>query len=253
MKVAAVQHDIAWEDREATLARLVPMLDTAQAAGARLIVLSEMFAVGFSMAAERIAEPPDGPTVTWLCEQAARRDLYVCGSVPTRSTAARPTNQFVLAGPDGVIVRYDKLHPFSYAGEDEHYAAGDQTVTVELDGVRITPFVCYDLRFANVFWSAADATDLYVVVANWPAARRRHWSALLTARAIENQAYVIGVNRVGLAGDGLEHAGDSCIIDPMGELLATAAGIETVITADVDAEVVATVRKQLPFLPDRRD
>ena len=121
-----------------------------------------------------------------------------------------------------------------------------------VEGLRLGLFVCYDLRFADEFWAVAPATDCYVVVANWPAARRHHWRSLLVARAIENQAYVVGVNRVGVDGNGLEHAGDSMIVDPLGEVLASAAGGETVLVADVDPAVVAGVRARFPFLADRR-
>ncbi|HEX7095335.1 MAG TPA: nitrilase-related carbon-nitrogen hydrolase, partial [Acidimicrobiales bacterium] len=189
MKVAAVQHDIVWEDSRHNHERLAPLIQAAASEGARLVVLSEMFATGFSMAADRIAEPPDGPSTEFLVEQAALCGAWVCGSVPTRDPdRALPVNRFVLAGPDGQLHRYDKLHPFSFAGEHERYAAGDCTITVEVDGIRVTPFICYDLRFADEFWSTAIGTDLYVVVANWPAVRRTHWQVLLQARAIENQA-----------------------------------------------------------------
>ena len=123
---------------------------------------------------------------------------------------------------------------------------------MRIDGLRVTPFVCYDLRFADVFWRAAPDTDVYLVPANWPSPRREHWRTLLRARAIENQAYVVGVNRVGTAGDGTEHAGDSRIVGPTGELLATAAGVETVLVADVDAAEVAATRDRFRFMADRR-
>jgi predicted amidohydrolase len=211
-----------------------------------------MYSTGFSMAAERIAEPPDGASTAFLVEQAAATGAWICGSVPTRSTHGLPSNRFVLAGPNGALHHYDKLHPFSYSGENEHYRAGDRTVTVDVDGLRVTPFVCYDLRFADDFWAEAGHTDLYVVVANWPAARREHWSTLLRARAIENQAYVLGVNRVG-EGDGIAYSGDSVIVDPFGEVLAAAnRDVEQTITADVDPERVREVRSRYPFLRDRR-
>ncbi len=250
MKVAAVQHDICWEDRDATLARVAPLVTVAAGAGARLVVLTEMFAVGFTMKTERVAEPPDGPTAEWLRAQAARHDLWICGTVPEVEDGFRPANQFVLAAPDGALHRYAKIHPFSYSGEDERFRAGTGVVTFDVDGVRVTPFVCYDLRFADVFWDAAAATDLYVVPANWPAGRRAHWRALLVARAIENQAYVVGVNRVG-SGGRLDYAGDSCIVDPWGEVLASGAGVETVLVADVDPAVVAKTRADYPFMQDR--
>jgi predicted amidohydrolase len=252
LRVAAVQHDIAWERPDANFDALAPRIADAAHAGARLVLLSEMFAMGFSMAAERIAEDEAGPTSAFLAEQAKVHDVWVGGSVPERRAGdGAPANVFVLAGPDGTTRRFAKLHPFSYAGEHEHYAAGTEVVTWDVDGVRVTPFVCYDLRFGDEFWRVAHATDCYVVVANWPAARRVHWQTLLRARAIENQAYAVGVNRVG-DGGGLAYAGDSAVIDPLGEVLASAAGTETTLVVDVDTAVVERVRRELPFLPDRR-
>ena len=124
-------------------------------------------------------------------------------------------------------------------------------MTVAIDGLRVSLFVCYDLRFADDFWALAADTDLYVVPANWPAARRHHWRSLLVARAIENQAYVVGANRVGRGGT-IDYAGDSCIVDPLGVVLAQAAEVETVLVADVDPEIVAKTRAELPFMADRR-
>jgi predicted amidohydrolase len=157
----------------------------------------------------------------------------------------------VLAAPDGGLHHYDKIHPFSYGREHEHYDAGDVFLTVDVEGLRTSFFVCYDLRFADEFWALAPTTDCYVVVANWPESRRAHWRALLVARAIENQAYVVGANRVGEGGK-LDYAGDSMIVDPLGEVLASAARTETIISAEVEAAVVAKVRAEFPFLPDRR-
>jgi predicted amidohydrolase len=257
VKVAAIQHDVAWEDADATRARLVPMVARAAADGARLVVLTEMYATGFSMATDRIAEPYDGPGSRFLREQACAHGVWVCGSIaeraPDGSGDDRPGNVLVLAAPDGSLHRYAKLHPFSYAGEDERVRAGDRTLTVDVEGVRVSLFVCYDLRFADVFWALAPTTDCFVVPANWPAARRDHWRTLLVARAIENQAYVVGVNRVG-AGGGLDYAGDSLVVDPWGQVLADGdGGEETVLTAEVDPEVVRATRTQYPFLRDRRE
>jgi predicted amidohydrolase len=157
----------------------------------------------------------------------------------------------VLAAPDGAVHRYAKIHPFWYGTEPEHYAAGETFLSVDVEGVRCTFFICYDLRFADEFWALADQTDCYVIPANWPASRREHWMALLRARAIENQAYVVGVNRVGVGGK-LRYTGDSMIIDPFGEVVAQAGQAETTITANVDPERVRTVRAEYPFLQDRR-
>lgn len=269
IRVAALQTDIAWEDPPATFARIEPWIAAAAAAGAGLAVLPEMFACGFSMNARTVQEPPDGPSTRFLQERAAEHGLWLAGSVPIlpedgpsgRAASRqgprkpRPYNTLVLAGPGGELHHYRKIRPFSHAGENRHYGSGTETVTVEIPAgegfLRTTLFICYDLRFADLFWDVAEETDAYLVVANWPEARRHHWTALLTARAIENQAYVVGVNRVG-SGGGLGYAGDSRIVDPLGETLASAAGGETLLLADLDPARVRAVRKELPFLADRR-
>jgi predicted amidohydrolase len=253
MKVAAVQHDIVWEDPPANFARLAPLIEGAAAESARLVVLTEMYATGFSMDTERVAEPFDGPSARFLQEQARAHGVWVCGSVPERQDGhTKPSNCLVLAGPDATVHRYCKIHPFSYSGEHERYDAGNRLVTVIVEGVRVSLFVCYDLRFADEFWALARDTDCYVVPANWPEQRRDHWRTLLRARAIENLAYVVGVNRVGRGGR-IEYVGDSAVIDPFGEELADGEGAgETVLYADVEPAVVQQTRERYPFLVDRR-
>lgn len=256
MRIAAVQHDIVWCDREANFERLAPMVAAAAGAGARMVVLAEMFSTGFATDRDDIGEPTGGPSSQFLVAQAAQHDVWVGGSCPEIMPGAvsddqRPHNVFVLAGPDGTVHRYAKIHPFSFGGEDKHFRAGEQFVTVTIDGLRVTLFVCYDLRFADEFWQLALDTDVYLVPANWPEARRAHWMALLQARAIENQAYVVGCNRVGTGGS-LVYSGDSRIVDPLGELLATASHGESILLADVSAERVAEVRDRFRFLQDRR-
>jgi predicted amidohydrolase len=252
MRFAAVQHDIVWEDRDANFARLAPLVARAVGAGAEFVLLTETFSTGFSMT-PGIGEPEGGPSARFLAGQAAEHGVWVAGSCPEIAADGElPYNSLVLAGPDGTVHRYRKLHPFTHAGEHERFRAGEKPVTLRVGDLRVTPFICYDLRFANIFWEAAPQTDVYLVPANWPSPRRHHWQTLLQARAIENQAYVIGCNRVGVAGDGTEHAGDSRIVSPTGELLATAAGVETIVLADVKAAEVAATRDRFQFLPDRR-
>ena len=251
MKVAVVQHDIVWEDKDANFAHLAPMIGSAAGTGARLVVLSETFSTGFSMRTERTAEPEGGPSSQFLASQAKEHGVWVCGSCPEVADGAeRPRNTLVLAAPDGTTHRYRKIHRFAYGGEDRSFDAGSERVTVEVEGLRVSLFVCYDLRFADDWWALAADTDAYVCVANWPEARRAHWSALLRARAIENQAYVIACNRVGSGGK-LDYAGDSAVIDPLGEALATGSRTEALLVADVTPERVADVRSSLPFLADR--
>ena len=258
MRVAAIQHDIVWEDRDATLARLTPAVARAAAAGAELIVLTEMFATGFSMSTHLTAEEEDGPSLAWLRAQARAHGVVLAASVPLRSPtpdasgpAGLPTNSLLVVDEEGLRARYDKLHPFAYAGEHERFRAGTRPVSIEIAGLTIGLSVCYDLRFANLYWERSPAVDVEVVVANWPAARRHHWRRLIDARAIENQTYLVAVNRVG-SGGGLEYAGDSRIVDPLGEVLVAGAGDETILLAELRAEVVTEARRTLPFREDRR-
>jgi predicted amidohydrolase len=250
VRVALAQMDLAWEDVLENHRRAARLLEQAAAGGARLALLPEMFSTGFSMDSRRIAQPPGGPSESFLCEQAARLGLWILASVP-ESGEPSPRNMALLVSPDGSVVRYAKIHPFSYAGEDRVYTAGDRVVTALVDGVRVTPFVCYDLRFPEPFRTAAADTDLFAVVANWPDQRREHWRALLRARAIENQAYVVGVNRAG-DGNGLHYAGDSAAIAPLGETIVEADEREQVLFCDVDPEVVKKLRTRFPALEDRR-
>jgi predicted amidohydrolase len=254
MRVAAVQHDIVWEEADETRERVRPLIAAAADEGARLIVLTEMFATGFSMNPEKVAEDEGGPSEQFLLDRAATHGAHLIATIAQRGADGRYRNNAVVAAPDGTVHRYAKIHPFSFAGEHERYAAGTDFLTVDVDDLRVSVFVCYDLRFADEFWALAAGTDCYVVVANWPAPRRDHWIALLRARAIENEAYVVGVNRVGLAGkrNPLDHAGDSMIIGPWGETCALAGDGETIVMADVDAQHVRDVRAEWPFLQDRR-
>jgi len=256
MRLAAVQHDIVWNDRQANFARLAPMIAAAAAGGARLVLLTETFSTGFAVDDPDLGEPEGGESAQFLMAQAAQHGVWVAGSCPeipadTDPADRRPANSFVLAGPDGTVHRYHKIHPFTFGGEDKHFRPGGPFVQVEVEGVRVSLFVCYDLRFADEFWGLAPTTDLYLVPANWPETRRSHWMALLQARAIENQAYVVGCNRVG-EGGGLRYSGDSRIVDPLGELLATGSQGETILFADIEPTTVASVRDRFRFLPDRR-
>ncbi len=256
VRIAAIQHDIAWCDRDANFARLAPLVAGAAASGAQLVLLSETFSTGFATDRDDLGEPTGGPSSQFLAEQARRHGVWVGGSCPevapdAPADAQRPHNVFVLAGPSGEQHRYRKIHPFSFGGEDKHFRAGDSFTQVEVLGLRLSLFVCYDLRFADEFWQLAPTTDVYLVPANWPEARRTHWMSLLQARAIENQAYVVGCNRVGTGGT-LAYSGDSRIVDPLGELLATAAHTESILLADVSATHVAAVRDRFRFLQDRR-
>jgi predicted amidohydrolase len=252
MKVAVIQHDIAWADRDANFEALAPRVAEAAQNGAQLVVLSEMFSTGFVVDRDDIGEPTGGSSSQFLSRMAQQHDITICGSCPeTQPDDPRPFNSLVVARPDGTFDRYSKIHPFTYGGEDKHFRAGSSFKTVLVNGVRLSLFVCYDLRFADEFWALAHDTDAYVIPANWPESRREHWMSLLTARAIENQAYVIGCNRIGDGGK-LHYVGDSRIIDPLGVVIADAGNTSTTIYADVDPSQVTAVREKFQFLQDRR-
>lgn len=256
VRIAAIQHDIAWCDRDANFAHLAPLVAGAAASGAQLVLLSETFSTGFATDRDDLGEPEGGPSSHFLVERAREHGIWIGGSCPEVVPDApaddrRPHNTFVLAGPDGTVVRYRKIHPFTYGNEHLHFRAGDAFCQVDVLGLRLSLFICYDLRFADEFWHLGPSTDVFLVPANWPQSRRTHWTSLLRARAIENQAYIVGCNRVGTGG-GLEYSGDSRIIDPLGEELATAASTESILLADVSAAHVADVRNRFRFLQDRR-
>lgn len=250
MKVALLQLDLAWEDVPANHARASRLLGQAASLGTRLAILPEMFATGFSMDGRRVAQADGGPTETFLRERAASLGLHVLAGVAELAEPL-PANRALLVSPNGSVRRYTKIHPFSFAGEEKVMASGDAVVTWDVEGLRVTPLVCYDLRFPEPFRLAADDTDLYAVLANWPERRRLHWSLLLRARAVENLAFVAGVNRIG-EGDGLRYLGDSALVGPWGETVVSATEQETLLVADVDPAAVAAARRRFPVLADRR-
>jgi predicted amidohydrolase len=252
VEVAVVQHDIVWRDAAATIARVAPRVAEAADAGADLIVLPETFSVGFTARFAADAERPDGPSVTFLRGCADRFGVWVAGSVMLQDAGdSRPSNTLVLAGPAGQMHTYRKIHTSFFDDERAQVAPGENLVTVTIGGLRCTLFICYDLRFANVFWRAAPATDCFLVVANWPTSRQAHWDTLLRARAIENQAYVVAANRVGRSGGGELFGGGSTVIDPAGQILCRGGEQEEVLVAELDPRTVADLRRRLPFLEHR--
>jgi predicted amidohydrolase len=258
LAVAGLQMDIAWEapdenfDRVREMgARAVEELEESFGPGPRLLVLPEMFATGFSMASDRV-EAHAEKTRAFMTGLASELDVHVLGGY-AEPWDPKPANACSLISSEGEeLLHYQKLHPFSLAGEHENFTKGQTVATAEVGGVRISALICYDLRFPEPFRPFAKGTDMYCVIANWPDMRRDAWSLLLRARAIENQAYVLGVNRVGKAGN-LLHSGDSALIDPMGATLTESVPYEEgLVLGEVDPLEVKRVRRQLGFLEDRR-
>jgi predicted amidohydrolase len=253
MHIAGIQLDIAWEDKVANHAKVRGLVAAAKLPKGSLVLLPEMFATGFSMNVAGIAEAPGGMTEAFLASLAMEHGFYVAGGVVVRAPDGRGLNQSLTMGPDGAVVaRYSKIHPFSYAGETDHYAAGTETLTYAWAGASVAPFVCYDLRFPEIFRNATKkGAHLLTVIANWPEPREAHWLALLKARAIENQAFVIGVNRCG-KDPKLAYSGRGQVIDPRGNVLADGGNGEGVFGADLDLPSLLQYRKDFPALQDMR-
>ncbi len=225
-----------------------------------LVVLPEMFSTGFSMKPEILAETMSGPTVAWMKRIAAEKKIILTGSLIIKDKIADSPegkegyfNRLVWMLPNGQYGVYDKRHRFAYAGEDKHYTAGTKRLIASVKGWRINLQVCYDLRFpvwARQQQQAGPEYDAIIYVANWPEKRSHAWKTLLQARAIENQCFVIGVNRIGEDGNAIHHSGDSMIIDPMGEVLHTKTNEEDIFTLTLDKTQLESVREKLPFLKD---
>ena len=248
--IHGVQMELAWENPQANFERAASHMARAAAAGARVVALPEMFATGFSMRSETMAAHAD-VTISFLTTQARQLGVHVIGGFADPCSVL-PKNAAGVYAPDvGEIARYHKIHPFSLAREHEHFGGGDRVLTFEAAGLRICPLICYDLRFPEIFRTVAERTDLFIIIANWPEQRREAWSTLLRARAIENQCFVLGINRVG-EGNGLFYSGDSALVGPLGEVRSSAAGCEALVGGEVTGEEVLEVRRRFSFLADRR-
>jgi len=243
LKIALIQTQLAWHDREANLEHFDTLLEQAQ--GADLVVLPEMFTTGFSMESESLCEPENGVTHDWLLAWANKLDAVVTGSVIVQAADGSYRNRLLWACPDGRMLHYDKRHLFRMAGEHEHYSPGERQAVFAVKGWRVRPLICYDLRFP--VWSRdGEGTDLLLYTANWPGARRMHWNRLLPARAIENLCYVAAVNRVGTDGKGFAYTGDSQLLDFQGEILLCAGEADGVFHASLDAQALYAYRSKFP-------
>jgi predicted amidohydrolase len=253
MNLLCLQTDITWEDKAANHARVTRLLERARPEPGSLVVLPEMFATGFSMDVNRISEGDPGDTTRVLANLARHHRCGILAGRVTRGADGRGHNESVFLDPEGSIAaRYTKMQPFSLGGETQHYQAGDKPVIFEFGGFRIAPFVCYDLRFPELFrWAVDLGAELFVVIANWPVTRIDHWTTLLRARAIENQSYVVGVNRVG-TDPRYQYNGHSLVVDPWGAPLMVAGDHECTLAVTLDPARLAGWRRDFPALRDRR-
>jgi omega-amidase len=245
LRLALLQQTLAWRDAERNRAAFTETLRPLSGS-VDVIVLPEMFTTGFTMEPDAVAEVEDGATLTWMRDAAQRTDAALVGSIVVRAGHDH-FNRLLWVTPDGAVRHYDKRHLFRMANEHRHYAAGSQTLLVEWRGFRIAPLVCYDLRFP--VWSRRRTSfdyDVLLYVANWPAVRRYPWQQLLRARAIENQAFVAGCNRVGADGNAVEYSGDSAIIDYLGKPVAELADAAGVVRATIDLARLREFRERFP-------
>jgi predicted amidohydrolase len=251
MNVHLVQIDSVWEDRAANHAKARQLIASTNPQPGSLIILPETFSTGFSMNLAVTAEPEKGPTEQFLREMAAQYQSCVIGGVVTSTSNGHGMNQALAIAPDGTaLTRYTKNHPFSLGGENQVHLAGSGVGQFEWQGLRIAPLICYDLRFPELARCAIRAgAEALVFIAAWPVKRIQHWITLLQARAIENQAYVIGVNRCGTDPE-FTYTGRSLVVDPHGIIIADAAEQERVISAQIDPAIVREWRSQFPALRD---
>ena len=245
MKVSIAQFDIWWENINENLKMIEKFSLQAKSEGSKLILFSEMTLSGFSMNAEKVH------VTEFYIENFKKLSEEIAIGV---GYAEKDKNHFY--NTYSIFVKgekkasYRKIHLFTHGGEDKHYEKGKQIVNVNVNGLKITPLICYDLRFPCVFQKAAAETDLFVIPASWPAKRREHWKSLLVARAIENQAYVAGINRIG-RDPYFIYSGDSLIVDPWGKVVVDAKDKEGVFTVDIDIEKIKKIREKFPVLKDR--
>lgn len=253
LTVSLIQANLHWENIPANLAMFDAKIDSIKDK-TEVIVLPEMFSTGFSMQSERLAETMDGSAVQWMKNKAKERNVIITGSLIIEEDGAY-YNRLIWMLPNGQYGIYNKRHRFGFAGEDDHYAAGDKRLIAQVKGWKICLNICYDLRFPvwtrnTIQDNGAPAYDVLVNVANWPERRSTPWRALLQARAIENQCYVIGVNRVGNDGNDIYHSGDTSLIDPIGEIIYQKVHDEDVFTYTLSKAHLDEMRAKFPFMKD---
>jgi len=252
MKIVGLQIDISWENKPANFEKVRRALSQSTLEKDSLVVLPELFATGFSMNVATVVEAYGGETEQFLSKLAKEFGIYLIGGAAMQRGQGRPQNKALAFGPAGQLLGfYTKMRPFSPGGENNHYAAGDQPMAFRWGQCTVAPFICYDLRFPELFRQVASThrPELFVVIANWPEKRSLHWVRLLQARAIENQAYVVGVNRVG-TDPFYVYNGRSLIVDYNGEIIADAGQGEGCVQASLALDDLLKYRQGLPFLQD---
>lgn len=248
LKITIFQGYLFWENTDKNLQNISLRLSNIREK-TDLIILPEMFTTGFTMNAAALAEPMGGKTMQWMQKTAQQYNCVITGSIIIKENN-KYYNRLIWMRPNGTHEHYDKRHLFALAKENETYSAGDKKLVVELNGWKICPMICYDLRFPVWMRNVNEAYDLLIIVANWPERRALHWRTLIPARAVENQAYVVAVNRVGHDGNEVYHSGDSTCIGPMGNVIYYKRDEEDLYTFTINGDEPEKTRRALPFLKD---
>ncbi|RFZ84920.1 nitrilase family protein [Mucilaginibacter terrenus] len=248
LKITVYQGYLFWENVDKNLQNITLKLSNIREK-TNLIVLPEMFNTGFTMNAEALAEPMGGRTMQWMHTTAQKYDAVVTGSLIIKEEG-KYYNRLIWMRPDGTHEKYDKRHLFALGKEHETYTAGTEKLVVDLNGWKVSTAICYDLRFPVWLRNVDEAYDVLLIVANWPEKRALHWRTLVPARAVENQSYVIAVNRVGHDANEIYHSGDSTCIDPNGKVVYYKRDEEDVYTFSIIYDEVKKTRRTLPFLKD---
>jgi len=248
LKITVFQGYLFWENVDKNLQNISLRLANIREK-TNLIILPEMFNTGFTMNAAELGETMDGKTMKWMQKTAEKFDCVVTGTIIIKEDS-KYYNRLLWVRPDGTYDHYDKRHLFALGKEHQTYEPGDKKLIVELKGWKICPVICYDLRFPVWLRNVDEQYDLLIIVANWPEKRALHWRTLIPARAVENQAYVIGVNRVGHDGNEVYHSGDSTCIDPNGNVVYYKRDEEDVYTFSILGDEVQKARRAMPFLKD---
>lgn len=254
MKIALIQLDIAWESKKPNYEKAEFFAGKAAEEQCDVVVFPEMFNTGFSMNISKIAEDEDGETASVLSEIARKYGIYIIAGFPVKASGEeKGRNMAVAYDRKGIVAaKYTKIHPFSFSNEDKYYMAGSNTVIFNIDGIPCSIFICYDLRFPEVFRRVVKEVQAIFVIANWPTSRREQWETLLKARAIENQCFMIGVNRTGTDGNGIHYPGASHIFDPSGNDILCGGEKKEFLTGEINPAEVVEVRSKFPFLKDMR-
>ena len=251
MKIGLTQMDIVWENKAKNMVTVTKLLEQAQASGVELIVFPEMTLTGFTMNTSFAGEEMLFSETLQFFKDCSRKYEMAIAFGFVEDFGEEYYNKLMIVSKGRILYDYDKIHPFSYGEEGRHYIGGHEVKTVDIKEVAVSGFVCYDLRFPEIFQAVSDQSDLMVVIADWPASRRDHWLTLLKARAIENQAYVAGVNCVGDI-DGLSYCGDSSVFDPLGQMIGTLYGQEGIVVCDI-GEDAGPLRHKFQMKKDRRN